>query len=1253
MSRHVRIASILLLAAITVCVAQESVSARTYYVRKRGNDRSSGTSRRQAFKTLSRALQQRLTYGDTVYVGAGTYTRSSAVRSFASASFGGGKGRGKGRRGLSPFLKRPLRIVADTTGRFTGDRGAVVIAAANRWAVTVANNTSVQFEGVTFGSSRRGGRYYGVYGNGASASVTTVNCRFQNVYYGVLVYSGTLAASNCDFVGNVYGAYGSRSTNCTLQNCRFNNVSSIAAVVYARNAVVQKCSFDKSKYGVYVRGVDRNSRMSLKNLSVFNCTYGFYGRDMNVALDGSSMQFRACAHDIYLNRCNSEISRLVVKNGRRPLTLVYGTASIRSIKIQESQSYGIYAVAMDRVSLTGSQFGKTPSWAAYLHGRSLTVSDCQFDQSKNGLLVRGVNLKSEAFLTRLTFKNCNQGLYCQTAFLKPVRDNAIVTSGCNFGVVLNRCRSALKGFKCRSDTRPLSVYGGQASLARIDVTNAKSYGVYTANMEQLDLTDSRFNQTGSWAVHAHGRKMSISDSTFNRTKYGLYVRELSKNAAPVFRNMTFNGCTYGLRCDSSAVRIGKSDRLAFSDCVYAVTLIGCRSTLRGMDVSGAQRPISLHRGTASVDGLVIRSSKSLGLYSSTMDRLSVTNSRFGATGSWAIYAHGKNISVSKSTFSGSKNGLYVRETSGKTRPVMSELGFSKCAGTGLRVVSSAVDISKRSNIRVDKCGYGIYLENCTSNVGGLTLASSNIPLYVSGGKCNLDGVTIEKAGTYGLLAYKMLEFSGKNLKCSGARSWGFYGYGRNFSLSDSTVSSCGHGIYVDGQGTNRSIPLANVSVQDNSGYGLYVKNASFHVVPKSTLKVLRNRGTGLFLAGKSIDLDADSGIEISDNGVGVYANRTDVKMSGFKLKGNGYGLLQYYGKLECRNSVVSGGRYGIYQVSSPECLVENTTISGASKWGMVVSNSKASSQNVTVKDSKLLKCGGGLNATMLSDGRLDVSGSTIEDNRSHGVYSWRANCVLTKTSVARNRGYGIIHYDGSVAVTDSTIKGSGSYGLMAYGYRDPAATKISARRNRITDNGSGIYAFRVDDAEIVNNVAARNRSVGIAVSVAGRGTADVWNNSIVDSRFGVAHYGGNGTIRNNVIAYGDMKGTAKNAYGIYRSRGSVDVGHNLLFGQQRKYVNTTPGAGDVLKPPRFIDYAKGDFRLAAGSPAINAGTSPGSLTSVDIQGLSRPMFDAFEIGAFEYPEKSGSVRILDWGEMASPPKSMLLNGRASFKSLLN
>jgi hypothetical protein len=349
-------------------------------------------------------------------------------------------------------------------------------------------------------------------------------------------------------------------------------------------------------------------------------------------------------------------------------------------------------------------------------------------------------------------------------------------------------------------------------------------------------------------------------------------------------------------------------------------------------------------------------------------------------------------------------------------------------------------------------------------------------------------------------------------------------------------------------------------------------------------------------------------------------------------------VLQYYGKLECRDSSIGGGRYGIYQVHSPECVLERTEISDTSSWGLVLSNSLATGQRITLEDCSIQKCGGGITATMLADGVIQVSGSSVTNNRSHGIYSWRGKSTLSKTTIAGNGGYGVLHYDGPLDVTDSTIEDSRKNGVLVYGYQNPGATRVIARRNTVTSNAGGIFAYRVADAELVNNVSAGNVAFGVAVSVSGNGEAKIWNNSIVDNRYGVWHLGGAGSVRNNIIANGDMKATPSKAYGIYLSGGKVDVGHNLLFGQQRKYVNTPPGVGDVIKPPRFVNHAKGDYRLAAGSPAINAGSSPGGLTAVDIQGLSRPTFGAFEIGAFEYSGKSGSVRILDWAEMAAPPE---------------
>jgi hypothetical protein len=67
---------------------------------------------------------------------------------------------------------------------------------------------------------------------------------------------------------------------------------------------------------------------------------------------------------------------------------------------------------------------------------------------------------------------------------------------------------------------------------------------------------------------------------------------------------------------------------------------------------------------------------------------------------------------------------------------------------------------------------------------------------------------------------------------------------------------------------------------------------------------------------------------------------------------------------------------------------------------------------------------------------------------------------------------------------------------------------------------------------------------------------------------------------------------------------------------------------------QFSDAAAGDYRLSAGSPAINAGQDMSAITRVDIAGNARGTFGRFEMGAFEYLEPEGSLRILDWDERA-------------------
>ena len=50
----------------------------------------------------------------------------------------------------------------------------------------------------------------------------------------------------------------------------------------------------------------------------------------------------------------------------------------------------------------------------------------------------------------------------------------------------------------------------------------------------------------------------------------------------------------------------------------------------------------------------------------------------------------------------------------------------------------------------------------------------------------------------------------------------------------------------------------------------------------------------------------------------------------------------------------------------------------------------------------------------------------------------------------------------------------------------------------------------------------------------------------------------------------------------------------------------------------FVDYANGDYHLAEGSPAINAGADLSGMVDEDLDGMSRPQFGAWDVGPYEY-----------------------------------
>jgi len=119
-------------------------------------------------------------------------------------------------------------------------------------------------------------------------------------------------------------------------------------------------------------------------------------------------------------------------------------------------------------------------------------------------------------------------------------------------------------------------------------------------------------------------------------------------------------------------------------------------------------------------------------------------------------------------------------------------------------------------------------------------------------------------------------------------------------------------------------------------------------------------------------------------------------------------------------------------------------------------------------------------------------------------------------------------------------------------------------------------------------------------------------------------------VRNNLIAYrkhDQRKHGGPDAESAIRNNpldkdptATVDCSHNMIWGCNNRGYGET----DFVAEPQFVNPDKGDFRLKAGSPGIDAGVTIPEVKT-DMRGVKRPQGKAYDVGAYEYsPDKDGS-----------------------------
>jgi len=204
-------------------------------------------------------------------------------------------------------------------------------------------------------------------------------------------------------------------------------------------------------------------------------------------------------------------------------------------------------------------------------------------------------------------------------------------------------------------------------------------------------------------------------------------------------------------------------------------------------------------------------------------------------------------------------------------------------------------------------------------------------------------------------------------------------------------------------------------------------------------------------------------------------------------------------------------------------------------------------------------------------------------------------------------------------------------------------TDFVIRGNIIRGNGNGIAVGELlGPALIENNLIANNAGHGIHVDR--HSQLVIRNNTIVaNGLVGYREQFGppvSSVFVNNIVAFnGTAMTNGIHPAGFEAASPGYYIAFNNLFGNANGDTygdyggnccppvpySPSPGTGELSVDPMFRDPANGDYRLAPGSPSIDAGTN-GNAPATDLDGHMRPIDGdgdgtaVVDMGAFESEE---------------------------------
>ncbi len=391
---------------------------------------------------------------------------------------------------------------------------------------------------------------------------------------------------------------------------------------------------------------------------------------------------------------------------------------------------------------------------------------------------------------------------------------------------------------------------------------------------------------------------------------------------------------------------------------------------------------------------------------------------------------------------------------------------------------------------------------------------------------------------------------------------------------DSSAGTQGAPFLTLQQAANVAVAGDQVRVEDGTYAGFYAVNSGSAGAP-----------IVYFALGPNVVIDRPNALS-SDRGIDLRqpsSPLSDVVIDGFVIDGvPAQGVkLSWTTRIVVRNCTVRNcGNVGVNGGHTTDVLVENNTISGNGSHGVYISNSStgATIRSNVIRDNATAGIHHNGDVRYLpGDGIIHFS--TIENNLIH------------------DNGQNGINWDG---VQDSTVRnnfiyGNASNGIRAFGPPNGAADSAEGPKNNVFVNNtivvpaSGGWCIRITD-DLGNNVA--------------------FNNVLIHEGSG-----GGSLSLDNTTGFA----SANNAL---TGRLSLDRGNTILSLADWQAAGYGQDSFEASSAQLFVAPASGDYHLAAGAPAIDAGTasfSGNTAPSTDNGGNARPQGAAHDAGAHERP----------------------------------